>query len=83
MTTVLRAYTCHPEAETPRDLTIANCVTQTSGNHPTIGRSLTFVRDDNPRRLFAPLKSGIADACYNRSHIFTDAPSLPAPYIFT
>src|SRR5437868_11772047 len=42
MTPILRAHTCHPEACTPRD-------------QPTIGRSLTFVRDDNPRRLFAPL----------------------------
>src|SRR5438309_1362418 len=55
MTPILRAHTCHPEACTPRDPTIANCVTQKMGNQPTIGRSLTFVRDDNPRRLFAPL----------------------------
>src|SRR4029077_8135754 len=83
MTAILRAHTCHPEAYTPRDPTIANCVTQTLGNQPTIGRSLTFVRDDKPRRLVCCTQSGIANASYNRSHIFADAPSLPAPYIFT
>src|SRR5207237_8666063 len=35
--------TMHPEDVTPR-------------NQPTIGTSLTFVRDDIPRCLFAPLK---------------------------
>src|SRR6266853_5036453 len=57
MTPILHAHTCHPEACTPRDPTIGNCVTQRLGNQPTIGRSLTFVRDDKPRRLFAPFNT--------------------------
>ena len=52
MTTVLRAYTCHPEAETPRDLTIANCVIQMLGNRTIIEEPLTFVRDDISLRVF-------------------------------
>jgi putative ATPase len=43
MTPILRAHTRHPEVCPPRDPTIANCVTQTLGNQPTIeGPSLSF-----------------------------------------
>ena len=43
MTPILRAHTRHPEVCPPRDPTIANCVTQTLGDQPTIeGPSLSF-----------------------------------------
>src|SRR5947207_7368351 len=79
---IMRDHSCHPTVSTPRVTKITNCVTQTLGNQPTIGRSLTFVRDDNPRRLL--LHSIRHRHCQLQplAHICRCAQPA-APYIFT